>query len=223
MTIDYELRSDLVWSDGEPLTAEDVAYTHEILTEGCGRDPDGSIVDGTPEGCVYFTGNRLGLDQVTDFEVVSDTEFTVTMASFYPDWRRLYGPVLAAHAYGEDADGGEPAAPDDAGPERSRGHVRAPHPRALGPGRSMTLVPNERYHGLDRPAFAEETGHRRSGRPGVRIDFEPDPRGPGRGRGRRAGRPPARAGSSGAGRGWPAIPTGSPRPPWPASTTTTGP
>ncbi len=176
VAIEYRLRSDLSWSDGTPLTAEDVAYTHRILTEGCQVEADGSILDSSAQGCVYLTGNRLGIDQVTDFEVLSDTEFRVTMAGFYPDWRRLWSPVLAAHAHGDDADtvnrrlrtfiGSD-------GPLPSSGPLRIERWER---GGSMLLVANEAYHGANGPG-ADGADGADDGDPveAVRIDFVPDP------------------------------------------------
>jgi len=99
VTINYTLRDGLSWSDGTPLTTADVLYTHNILIEGCETEEDGSIVDGTGEGCVYLAGDRTGLDLVTSIEATSDTEMTVTMASFYAGFKGLYSAVYAAHAY----------------------------------------------------------------------------------------------------------------------------
>ncbi len=101
--IEHTLRDGLTWSDGTPLTAADVEYTHNIRIEGCETDPDGSIVDGTGEGCVYLLGDRTGLDQVTSFEVVDDLNFNVTMATFFAGWKSMYPQIYAAHAYGADA------------------------------------------------------------------------------------------------------------------------
>ena len=103
VVITYQLRDGLSWSDGTPLTSADVAYTHDILVEGCEVENDRSIVDATNVGCEYRRGTRFGYELVTDFEVVSDTEFKVTMAAFYGGWRNLYDRVFAAHAFGETA------------------------------------------------------------------------------------------------------------------------
>ncbi len=103
VSITYRLRPGLSWSDGEPLTAADVEYTHRILMEGCLREADGSAIDVSNEGCVYPMADRTGYDLVTSFSVVDDTTFTVNMAAFYPDWRSLYPQILAAHAFGDDA------------------------------------------------------------------------------------------------------------------------
>lgn len=172
VVIDYELRSGLRWSDGTALTSEDVAYTHRILTEGCRVEGDGSILDNSPEGCVYRTTGRVGLDQVTDFEVVSDTRFRVTMAAFDPDWRSLFSPVLAAHAYGDDAAQVNRRLATMRGPSR-------PLPSS-GPlvfdswdrGASMTLLRNDEYHGSTAPDVDNDGV---AAVEAVRIDFEPDP------------------------------------------------
>ncbi len=103
VSITYTLRPDLRWSDGQPLTAADVEYTHRILMEGCLTEADGSAIDVSNEGCVYPLSDRSGYDLVTSFDVVDDTTFTVTMAAFYPDWRSLYSQVFAAHSFGDDA------------------------------------------------------------------------------------------------------------------------
>ena len=103
ITISYKLRDDLQWSDGTPLTSADVAYTHQILTEGCFTEADGSILDVSGEGCVFPLGDRSGYDLVTGFHVIDETTFSVDMAAFYPDWPAMYSQVFAAHAFGEDA------------------------------------------------------------------------------------------------------------------------
>ncbi len=101
--VEYTLRSDLRWSDGESLTAEDVAYTHQILLEGCLTEADGSIIDASSEGCVFPLADRNGYDLVTGFEVTGDRTFEVSFAGFYPDWRGLYRHILPRHAAGETA------------------------------------------------------------------------------------------------------------------------
>ncbi len=103
VTIAYDLRPGLRWSDGEALTADDVAYTHLIIVEGCETESDGSIVDATNGGCEYDMANRIGYDLITGFEVEGETSFTVRLASFFPGWRNLYPHVYAEHAYGADA------------------------------------------------------------------------------------------------------------------------
>lgn len=110
VSIDFVLRDGLSWSDGTPLTSADVVYTHDIITEGCALDEDGSIADGgiaedaEESTCVYFTGGYTGTELITSIDVTSDTEFTINWTSFFAGWKSVLNEVYAAHAYGADAD-----------------------------------------------------------------------------------------------------------------------
>ncbi len=151
VTINYTLRDGLMWSDGTPLTTADVLYTYGIVTEGCATEEDGSIVDGSGEGCVYLLGDRTGTDLVTSIEATSDTEMTITMASFYAGWKGLFNEVYAAHAFGADA-----AEVNANLPEWSNADGPLP---SSGPmifdswerGVSMTMVRNDAYAGSNSP------------------------------------------------------------------------
>ncbi|MEZ5343527.1 MAG: ABC transporter substrate-binding protein [Acidimicrobiales bacterium] len=171
VTIDYKLRDGLMWSDGTPLTTADVLYTYGILTEGCATEDDGSIVDGDAEGCVYLTGDRTGLDLITSIEAASDTEFTMTMASFFAGWKGILNEIYAAHAYGADA-----AEVNANLPEWSNADGVLP---SSGPmvfdkwdrGVSMTMVRNDNYAGSNSPD-ARNTGVAYID--GVQINFVAD-------------------------------------------------
>lgn len=151
VTISYKLRDGLMWSDGEPLTTADVLYTYDIITEGCATEDDGSIVDADGEGCVYLVGGHTGIELITSLEATSDTELTMTMASFYAGWKGIFSEVYAAHAYGDDA-----AAVNANLPEWNNGGTVLP---SSGPmifdnwdrGISMSLVRNDNYHGSNSP------------------------------------------------------------------------
>lgn len=170
--VEYELRPDLVWSDGEPLTSADVAYTHRILVEGCEVESDGSIVDSTNVGCEYRMSNRIGYELVTGFEVIDETRFAVDFASFFPGWRGLYSEVYAEHAFGADAfevnanlqqwRSGADVLPSS-GPLVFEGWVR---------GRSIDLRRNDGYHGSVSPD-AVNPGLAQIG--GVHVAFVADP------------------------------------------------
>ncbi len=149
--IDFTLRDGLMWSDGTPLTSADVEYTHNILVEGCDLDDDGSIVDGTGEGCVYLIGDRTGLDLVTSFTANSDTEFTIVMSQFYAGWKGLYNEVYAAHAYGDDAAAVNANLPEWANAD---GVLPSSGPMVFDTwdrGVQMTMVRNDAYHGSNSP------------------------------------------------------------------------
>ena len=151
VVINYRLRDGLTWSDGTPLTAADVAYTHGIIVEGCEVENDRSIVDATNVGCEYQLINRFGYELVTDFEVVSDTEFKVTMAAFYGGWRSLYDRVFAAHAFGETARDVNDNLQQWSSPN---GTLPSSGPLVFDrwePATAIHLVANERYHGSVSP------------------------------------------------------------------------
>lgn len=156
IVIDYRLRDGLRWSDGTPLTAADVAYTHQMIIEGCETELDRSIVDSTNQGCEYDLTSRFGYELVTDFEVLNDTEFRVTMASFFGGWRGLYDQVMAAHAYG-------PTARDvNANLRRWQGEAGIlPSSGPLvferwDPGNRIVLARNDAYHGSVSPDATTE-------------------------------------------------------------------
>ena len=151
IVIDYRLRDGLTWSDGTPLTSADVAYTHEIIVEGCEVENDRSIVDATNVGCELHRSARFGYELVTDFEVVSETEFRVTMAAFYGGWRGLYDRIFAAHAFGEtarDVNDSLDRWTGPAGPLPSSGPVVFDRWEQ---GRAIHLGVNDRYHGSVSP------------------------------------------------------------------------
>lgn len=156
IVISFELRDGLTWSDGTPLTSADVAYTHEIIVEGCEIENDRSIVDATNNGCEYELINRFGYELVTDFEVVSDTEFKITMASFYGGWRGLYSTIFAAHAFGEtarDVNGRLTQWLGSSGPLPSSGPLTFDR---WEPGSSIHLTTNASYHGSVSPDAVSE-------------------------------------------------------------------
>ncbi len=153
VTIEYLLRSSLSWSDGKPLTSEDVAYTFERLIEGCAKDPDGSIVDaaGVDDGCVFERRDRSGVDLITDFQVKNETEFSVTLASQYAGWKSLFGPIFAKHAYGETSAELNENLLEMTGPD---GVLPSSGPMTFGGwarGRAIVLARNENYHGSTSP------------------------------------------------------------------------
>ncbi len=151
VSISMVLRDGLMWSDGVPLTSADVAYTYDIITEGCDVEEDGSIVDGGSEGCVYFTGGYTGIELITSIEIVSDTEFTINMASFFAGWKALLSEVYAAHAYGANADEVNQNLPEWSNAD---GVLPSSGPmifESWDRGVQMNMVRNDNYHGSNSP------------------------------------------------------------------------
>ncbi|WP_369136834.1 ABC transporter family substrate-binding protein [Modestobacter versicolor] len=98
-TVTYKLNPDAVWSDGEPITAEDFEFSWNLQRSS---DP----ADG---GCASLL-STTGYEQVTAVEGSDDGTVTVTLGSPFADWKALFSgsnnPVFPAHVL----DKGDPAA-----------------------------------------------------------------------------------------------------------------
>ncbi len=81
MDVTYELRSGLRWSDGEPLTAEDVTFTWRV------------IVDRRTQGVLSTEGYEL----ISRIDVREDGAFTLHFDRVYPAYLTLFTAVLPAH------------------------------------------------------------------------------------------------------------------------------
>lgn len=123
-TITYKINPDAVWSDGEPITSADFAYTAAQI-----RDGD-DIFD------------KTGYDRITSVDTSDPQTAVVTLDTPYAGWRTLFSTygVLPAHLLeGKDraaimADGYD----FSGGPWKIESWTR---------GTSATLVPNENYWG----------------------------------------------------------------------------
>ena len=133
-TITYSINPDAVWSDGEPITSADFAYTALQI-----RDGD-DIFD------------KTGYDRITAVDTTDPQTAVVTLDSAYAGWRTLFSVygIMPAHILeGQDraaamADGYD----FSGGPWKIEKWTR---------GTSVTLVPNENYWGqkphLDKVTF----------------------------------------------------------------------
>jgi peptide/nickel transport system substrate-binding protein len=90
------LREGLTWHDGEPLTATDVAFTYELLTDTTlGTDTDG---EGAPVPSPRFRGRSSLVDEV---RVVDETTVEVGFVDADPTVaaRAFTVPVLPGHVW----------------------------------------------------------------------------------------------------------------------------
>lgn len=159
VSINYTLRDGLTWSDGEPLTSADVEWWHNIVTEGCETEADGTI-DANSSDCVFLIGTRDGYEAVTSFEVTSDTEFTVNFANFFAGYKGIYNRIYPSHAFGEGAGAEEvnEILRDLQGPD---GTLPASGPMVFESwdrGSKITLVRNDNYHGANEASEASNDG-----------------------------------------------------------------
>lgn len=96
LTYTIHLKEGLMWSDGEPLTAEDLVFTYQMLEDPANNFIQGSVV----------------ADSVESVELVDDLTFTLTFNSPQPFPEDMAGSpglstILPAHVFGpvHEADG----------------------------------------------------------------------------------------------------------------------
>jgi peptide/nickel transport system substrate-binding protein len=137
---------------------------------------DGTDENGDP-AYIYLLGSRVGLDTITELEVVSPTEFNVTWSEFFAGWKGVLTEIYPSHVFSED-----PAVAAAELNEALREWSLADGTviPSSGPmifdswekGVQMNLVRNDNYHGstspdatnTDGPAFVD----------GVQINFVTD-------------------------------------------------
>lgn len=87
LTVTYPLREDVLWSDGEPFTCDDVVFTWEVAT--------------TPEsGSV----NTSGYNEIGAIDCPDDYTAVVQYDEFYAPFLSTFRDILPRHATGEIAD-----------------------------------------------------------------------------------------------------------------------
>lgn len=86
LVIEYQLKSDLTFSDGEPLTSEDVRFTYEQI-----MNEDNDII------------TREGFEKIENFETPDEQTVRMTFSEPYAPWRDIisgsYSFVLPQHIY----------------------------------------------------------------------------------------------------------------------------
>lgn len=133
LTVKYTLKDGLKWSDGEPITADDMLFSWAQSSgyyDDATVDPDtGDVTSGTQ----YFSlaGSTAGLD-TTDFPEISDDNLSLTIKYSVPfvDWQLVNMIGKPAHVMADkagvsledfiktlkDMPKGDPSAPVEANP-----------------------------------------------------------------------------------------------------------
>ena len=155
----FTIRDDVTWSDGEPLTAKDIAFTYNLINEKGGLAFQAEL------------GDPIAKDA---FVAPDDTTLiwkmqTATLAPLSPPWV----PIVPEHIWGKFA-APRVLRPGRQGvPQRPRSRLRAlpPHRVARGPvledGDQRRLLVRPGQHrrgalpGLQEPRSAEPGPHRR--------------------------------------------------------------
>ncbi len=88
-TVTYTLREDAAWSDGTPITVDDVIFTLSVFdTEAAWADQITS---------------REGYELIEDFETDGEKTITMNFSEPYAPWQLLFDEILPAHVLeGED-------------------------------------------------------------------------------------------------------------------------
>lgn len=132
LTVTYNLKEDIVWSDGQPFTCDDVLFTWEAVTH--------------PESGAVSTTGHVDIESV---ECPDDYTVVLNFKQFYAPYLGLFSApdaIMPRHATGE--------------PANMQKWVYNWHPIGTGPfkiqewvsGDHITYVPNENYRGYpDRP------------------------------------------------------------------------
>ncbi|MHB8571385.1 MAG: peptide ABC transporter substrate-binding protein [Candidatus Dormibacteria bacterium] len=127
MTVTYDLRPGLAWSDGQPLTAQDVEFTWQAIMHA---PPDLGV-------------NQAGYDQVTGFEIRDDRHFTIHFKRVYPAFVDLFQHnVIPRHILGGTAWADLPRHPFWSKPTACSGPFAVDE---VGAGDHVTLVRNPHY------------------------------------------------------------------------------
>ncbi|MCC9077545.1 peptide ABC transporter substrate-binding protein [Litorilinea aerophila] len=86
LTVRYNLLEDVVWSDGEPFTCDDVLFTWEVAV-----NPDSGAV------------NTTGFDKIASITCEDDHTAVVQFSEFYAPFKDIFTFVLPRHATGDPA------------------------------------------------------------------------------------------------------------------------
>ncbi|MDQ2654307.1 MAG: peptide ABC transporter substrate-binding protein [Chloroflexota bacterium] len=127
LTYTFKLRDDARWHDGEPLTAADVVFSHNLI-----MNPD------------FIAGTKVGHDKVAEISAPDDTTVTMTLTEPYAPFLFTWGDtfIVPEHILAEVEDPNtaefNSTAPIGSGPFKFVERV---------PGDHITLEANPDYHG----------------------------------------------------------------------------
>jgi peptide/nickel transport system substrate-binding protein len=85
MDVTYQLRQGLLWSDGQPLTSDDVLFTFQTITG--------------PAAAAGF--GQDGYERISSVEPRGERALVVHFRSIYPAYRGLFPAVLPRHRLGQ--------------------------------------------------------------------------------------------------------------------------
>lgn len=143
-TIAITLRDDLKWSDGEPLTTEDVLFSYEVIGspeyEGVRYGADFANIVGMEE---YNNGEA---DTISGITIIDDKNITIEYIEVNPSILQsgggIWGYPMPKHQLGEVAIKDMAASPEIRSNPVSAGPFRV---KSITPGESVEYEANEYY------------------------------------------------------------------------------
>jgi peptide/nickel transport system substrate-binding protein len=127
--VTYTIRDDANWSDGTPISVDDMIFTLELY------DEDAPHAD-------QIT-SRTGYELITDYEVDGEKTITFNFSEPYAAWQLLFSEILPAHVLeGEDFE----TVMNDSLPDVSGGPFVF---ESWDRGTQLTMVRNEEFWGGD--------------------------------------------------------------------------
>jgi peptide/nickel transport system substrate-binding protein len=130
-SITYTIREEAEWSDGEPITAEDMEFTLDTY-----MNKKWSVV------------SRAGYDKIEDVEITGDKTIKFTFSEPYAGWRDLFYRILPKHAL-EGENFNKVWTNGIINPKTGEGIASGPFmyedENSYKPGQSLTMVRNDNY------------------------------------------------------------------------------
>ncbi len=87
LEVTYLLKSDILWSDGDPVRAQDVVFTWNAI-----MNPENQVI------------TRSGYDKIESIEAIDDVTVVIRFAEFYAPYLTLFEYVLPEHVLGSTPD-----------------------------------------------------------------------------------------------------------------------
>jgi peptide/nickel transport system substrate-binding protein len=128
LQVTYRLRSNVKWSDGEPVSAQDVVFTWNAI-----MNTDNQVI------------TRSGYDKIESVEAADDTTVVIRFTTLYAPFLTLFEYVLPEHVLGDLPD------MNNADFNRSPIGTGPFMVEEWAPGDYITLVANSQYREVGKP------------------------------------------------------------------------
>lgn len=143
-TVEWVLNKDAVWSDGSPVTTDDIKYFFDTQEA---KDPS-KVTEENPKGYIHDVASHVGYDQITKLDVVDKKTFRATFDPPYSDFRGLWFDIPQAK-FMQAQPGGW-----DTGLDNNPGPSAGPYMfKEWKKGESLTLERNPKWWGKVKPTL----------------------------------------------------------------------